>query len=93
MRSARLLFLATTLLLPLAAPPDASAADMAALFDDVASPPHDGAPTSAHGLDNRLYTLAANTLEPAANAGTGRIAVLYPDLGEPYRSVFRNNFV
>lgn len=88
MRRARQLLLATTLLLPLTALPEAEAADMAGLFDETASPAQDSTPVSPHGLDNRLFTLAANTLEPATTAGTGRIAVLYPDLGEPYRSVF-----
>lgn len=40
-------------------------------------------------LHNRLYTLAANTETILPSAEAGRIAVVYPDLGEPYRSVFQ----
>lgn len=36
-----------------------------------------------------LYTLAANTETIRRNEDARRIAVVYPDLGEPYRSVFQ----
>jgi len=48
-------------------------------------------PPAAGTRQQRRALLAANTLEADADsdAEDGRIAVLYPDLGEPYRSVFR----
>lgn len=46
-------------------------------------------PAAITAASQRLYTLAANTLVPVRTNGADRIAVLYPDLDEPYRSVFR----
>jgi putative ABC transport system substrate-binding protein len=89
MRRAKPLILATTLMLPLTAQSQASATDLTKLLDEVSSLADDSTPTALHRLENRLYTLAANTLEPASTADAGRIAVIYPDLGEPYHSVFQ----
>lgn len=49
----------------------------------------DGVRADTAILQNYLYTLAANTETIRHSADAGRIAVIYPELGEPYRSVFQ----
>jgi putative ABC transport system substrate-binding protein len=44
---------------------------------------------TAAPLQPRLYSLAADALAPLPAASAARIAVIYPNLAEPYRSVFR----